>query len=131
MVHFGILKEEDAQCYSVQGTIEPGSFALVAAAFLLALLNSFITKSTNQYFLEKKNGDDNQTCFADVESSHHLDGEKEAPVQDGTEKPIRIRLVPVLFTDTYRWLLRGTDKFDESPSQKEFESSNDGEEMGA
>jgi hypothetical protein len=55
MVEYGILNPEDAQCFSVQGSIEPGSFTLVASAILLALLNSFVTKATRQYnYFEKR-----------------------------------------------------------------------------
>jgi len=123
LVSYEILKEEDAQCFGVQGAIEPGSFTLVAAAMVLALLNSFVTKATRQYnyYLERSLPD------VDVEDVHvhedvHADNDAEnnsnnhhhdsstttvAPFTTTTTTSTKLRPIPVMFTDTYRWLLRG------------------------
>lgn len=53
MVYFGILKAEDAQCFSVQSSMEEGAYVLAAGAVLLALLNTFVTKAVTQYFRDK------------------------------------------------------------------------------
>ena len=115
MVDYGILNPEDAQCFSVQGSIEPGSFTLVASAILLALLNSFVTKATRQHnYFEKRrrlqkeiehnnevvenctknNDDDTMTITAASSSS------------SSSLSSTKLRPIPVMFTDTYRWLLR-------------------------
>lgn len=161
MVRYGVIREEDAQCFSVQGSLEPGSFALAAAAVLLALLNSFVTKATRQYEYEceceydcKREHEHERDCQHECErdcqrhreenerrDSHHnpplkplatasgAPNDAAAGGGDGTgsggsyrstgtgtraaaqqqqqqETGVPLRPVPVLFTDTYRWLLR-------------------------
>jgi hypothetical protein len=106
LVYFGVLKEEDAQCFSVQSSVEGGSFMLAAGAVLLALMNTFVTKAVLQYFRdkdeeEKRTRDDKSeisegTVISDVDGENHADGGFAA----------RIHPVPVLFTDTFRWMLR-------------------------
>merc|ERR1712007_275604 len=107
----------DAQCFGIQGSIEPGSFTLVGAAVLLAFLNSFVTKATKQYryYLDRsdcvpyddnddvrkeEDDDDAEKNFAPPEGGRDGDG-------DGVDVLSSLRPVPVMFTDTYRWLLRG------------------------
>jgi hypothetical protein len=106
LVYFGVLKEEDAQCFSVQSSIEGGSFMLAAGAVLLALINTFVTKAVLQYFRdkdeeEKRIRDDKSEISEDITNSD-VDGENDA---DGGFAA-RIHPVPVLFTDTFRWMLR-------------------------
>jgi hypothetical protein len=103
MVYYGILKEEDAQCFSVRSSVEPGSFVLAAGAVLLALVNTFVMKAIVQYFrdhdeLEKR-------AILDEENASHIEHSSEA--EDVIEAGIHP--VPVLFTDTFRWLLRRED----------------------
>ena len=140
MVYYGVIKEEDAQCFSVQGSIEPGSFTLVAAAVFLALLNSFVTKATRQYFFEMKNNDNNyEDCYGVVDSSsssssssnntrshgeednkveeEHIDGAD--PENDSPPPQITIRPIAVMFTDTYRWLLRGSNNNNNNKNNKD------------
>jgi len=38
MAHYGIMKEEDTQCFSVQGYIEPGSVILAIGAVSILFL---------------------------------------------------------------------------------------------
>jgi len=108
MVYYGILKEEDAQCFGVQGAIEPGSFTLVAAAILLALLNSFVTKATKQYIYYLERGLSNVDADVDDED----DAQNKSKIHDSSKKVAtttsrnKLRPIPVMFTDTYRWLLR-------------------------
>jgi hypothetical protein len=105
LVYYGILKEEDAQCFSVQSSIEGGSFALAAGAVLLALINTFVVKAVVQYFrdedeLEKECLGDEEKCSNSMDSWNTELDESESIVSE------RIHPVPVLFTDTFRWLLR-------------------------
>jgi hypothetical protein len=125
MVDYGILNPEDAQCFSVQGSIEPGSFTLVASAILLALLNSFVTKATRQcnYFekqrrLQEENEGNNEVLHCDddvvdvenstTSSSHHdknNDDDTKKITASSSLSSTKLRPIPVMFTDTYRWLL--------------------------
>lgn len=93
LVYYGILDESDAQCFRVESVLEIGSYILAAAAILLGLLNSFVTKAVLQYFRD-------------------MDAQDERQVGLGDEEPIElsqaleeIHPVSVLFTDTFRWFL--------------------------
>jgi hypothetical protein len=57
LVYFGILSEDDAQCFQLRGTVGWGCFALIAAAFLLAFLNTFVTRAVFQYQQDKADED--------------------------------------------------------------------------
>ena len=109
MVSYGVLKEEDAQCFGVQGTIRAGSFTLFAAAMLLALLSSFVTKATRQhnYYLEKLyiQEDDRADNAAVPNGGDHDENGSDS---DAVKSATKLRPFPVMFTDTYRWLLKGS-----------------------
>lgn len=109
MVYYGILKEEDAQCFRVQSSIEGGSFVLAAGAVLLALLNTFVVKATVQYFRDtdeleenEKEIDEERCLMSDYCSNIEVNGSE-------LNTSERIHPVPVVFTDTFRWLLRRQD----------------------
>ncbi len=103
MVSYGILKEEDAQCFSVQGSIDPGSIALLVAAILLAFVNSVVTLASKQcladYDTSQEPNDDS------VESSENESNEK----VNKSAKSNKIRPPPFVFTDIHRWLLRSIE----------------------
>jgi hypothetical protein len=98
LVSLNILTEENAQCYSVRSSIESGSFVLAAGAVLLALINTFVTKAVVQHFREK---DEIQRRSVD-------DKFLDESIDDGVDGDLgtKIRPVPVLFTDTFRWTLQ-------------------------
>lgn len=98
LVFYGVLNESDAQCFRVDSRIESASYVLVGAAFLLALINSFITKAVGQYFRDKDN-DENRIFFQATDSDLAEDVHT-------TEFRKTITPVPVLFSDTFRWFLR-------------------------
>jgi hypothetical protein len=100
LVFYGILKDEDAQCFSVMSSIEGGFYVLAAGAILLALVNTFVTKATKQYSRDQVELHRQSQI---EEHSSRLEDCKEVDV-DSTETTIHP--VPVLFTDTFRWLLR-------------------------
>jgi len=110
-VHYGFLREEDAQCFAVEASIEKGFYYLAAGAIILGLLSSFTTKAVTQYFRDR---DPNIKSFQDSISDAgmtiaHSDDE-EADDSNGAVDAgfiTRIHPVPVLFTDTFRWTLRG------------------------
>ena len=105
LVYYGLLHEDDAQCFSVRSSIESGSYILLVGAVLLALVNSFVTKATSQYFRDQNNKSENEKL-----DSHLLAQDVEA---DSIER--KIHPVPVLFTDTFRWLLRRADSSQTEP----------------
>jgi len=111
MVYYGILKEEDAQCFSVQSSIEGGSFVLACGAVLLALINTFVIKAVVQYFrdndeLVRKGNNDEEKVLGSVETNSIIDAD---------DAEIDIHPVPVLFSDTFRWLLvRNSDMISSS-----------------
>jgi len=85
--------------------INEGFFLLAFGAILLALLTSMVSKATAQFFhdqgaAEKCNHDEEDSMYAsNYFSRENEDGERIGGI--GT----RIHLAPVLFTDTFRWLL--------------------------
>eukprot|EP00536_Pseudo-nitzschia_multiseries_P018323 jgi/Psemu1/321305/estExt_fgenesh1_pm.C_23840001 len=106
LVFYGILKSEDAQCFSVESSIEDGFFILEVGAILLALVNTFVSKATRQYFRDQ----DELYKRREIEkytSSLQIAEEGQETTADDSSKTIRP--VPVLFTDTFRWLLRQDD----------------------
>lgn len=48
LAHFGILKDDDAQCFRVDATVETASWLLVAASLILCLLSHFIGAASRQ-----------------------------------------------------------------------------------
>lgn len=101
MVYYGVLKEEDAQCFSVSSRIGPNAFVLVAAAVLLAFLSSFVRKAFVQYMYDgipsvllKENDDSTE-----LSQSNNSDDFVDTSIQQ----------VPVLFTDTFRWMLKASN----------------------
>jgi len=105
LVYFGLLKEEDAQCFSVRSSIEGGSFLLAFGALLLAFLSTFVTKAVIQYLRdqgesEKKLRDEEDSLYGSDYTAPSDDDNMEDKGMSARIKP-----VPVLFTDTFRWLL--------------------------
>lgn len=104
-VYYGILSENDAQCFSVKSSIERGFFVLAGGAAILALFNTFVTKAVLQYFRDSDERRNKASYDSDASDSGLTSySEEELPVDVGFSA--RIRPAPVLFTDTFRWLLR-------------------------
>lgn len=53
LAYFGVLSNEDAQCFKVDASIESASYILAVAAVLLSLLNTFVVNATKQYFRDR------------------------------------------------------------------------------
>ena len=134
MVYYGIVRESDAQCFRVEAGIEKGAYILAAGAFLLGLMNSYIGNASRQYFRDIENkskvavvpmsrtygnssGADNnyvgeQDEEADWDENDPLAKPSGAKGNDDwrrSEAEKKIHPVPVLFTDKFRWTLRGAD----------------------
>jgi len=103
LVNYGILSEEDAQCFRLRGNIKQGSYILLAVAFLLGIMNTFITRAAVQYNYDKKK--EKQTANRTSDSTMPS---QELTAEMDTEEIIeKINPPPVLFTDVFRWFLRG------------------------
>jgi hypothetical protein len=98
LVSFGFLKEEDSQCFSVKSSIDGGSWILLIGALLLTLVNVFVTKASVHYFHDKlEEVKREKSAFLLLPGNNH-DNDPEIDTSD-------IHPVPVLFTDTFRWIL--------------------------
>jgi hypothetical protein len=111
MVYFGVLKEEDAQCFGITSHIGLNAFISVAGAILLTSIGSFVCKANTQYLrdescskLRLKGMNDSNIGFPDEASQTDDDDEVS---ESGIAKTVR--QVPVLFTDTFRWMLKTAD----------------------
>jgi hypothetical protein len=99
LVYYGIMKEEDAQCFKVSSGVEAGSFVLAAGAVLLALLSAFVMRAVFQYFRDKENEARRSEDLMKLEA---LVGADEKDINQAKNE---LKTVPVLFTDTFRWFL--------------------------
>lgn len=99
LAYYGVLQFRDSHCYRVEATIMNGAYFLASGAVLLAILNSFVMKASYQYYWDK------DCCRKEMAVRNHLTPEEAAtPVDEDILK--RIHPPPVLFSDTFRWLLR-------------------------
>ena len=107
LVFYGLLKPEDAQCFRVDSKIEYGSYILLLAAIILALLNTFVMKAVTQYFRDKKE-QERVTTEDNPSSAKQTDSMVLYSMNEHSRG--RIHPTPVLFSDTFRWLLRREDQ---------------------
>ncbi len=76
MVSYGILKAADAQCFSVQGAIDPGSIALLLAAIFLAAVTSTVSLASKQCLEDYEPNDEKRSERIELEASKPIDAEK-------------------------------------------------------
>jgi hypothetical protein len=98
LVYYGVLAEEDGQCFRVESSIEPAAYVLLCAAILLALLNTFVMNAEAQYRRDCDGTRDRNRTNASIDRS--LPDEDEIQLMQRSLKP-----PPALFTDKFRWLL--------------------------
>ena len=119
LAYFGLLKDEEAVCFNASSTILDGSYLLVAGAIMLALLNTFVTKAVYQYFRDKQEETARDAPLS-AEDKGEVDEENgdTGREKDEVEPDIleSIQPVPVLFTDTFRWVLRPEKIIEVDPS---------------
>ena len=101
LVYFGILKDEDAQCFKLSASIEAGCYILIASAFLLAFINTFVPKAVFQYQRDKLEEQRRLTEPSDLDEKTQL----VADTMNVEQIRDLIQPTPVLFSDTFRWLL--------------------------
>jgi hypothetical protein len=92
LVFYGLIEEEDAQCFSLKAELEPAIVILVVAAVLLFLLSLFVAKAANQRTRDDEDSLNSKDFARKSAESFEVD-------------EMNIKPVPVLFTDTFRWLL--------------------------
>ena len=101
LAYYGILNAEDAQCFKVNASVEPGSWILVAASVLLIMLNHFVVRASMQ-----KSIDDNvspeQRLHTDrwMGTKQTADEQHEEEKVSGQNEP-SVSPVPPRFTDYY------------------------------
>ena len=108
LVFYGILKNEDAQCFAVESSIEAGFFILAVGAILLTLMNAIVTKATKQYCRDLDELK-RQTQIQEHTTSK-MECAEEGQEINANHSESTIHSPPVLFTDTFRWLLKQDGK---------------------
>mmetsp|Transcript_24398 Transcript_24398/g.36198 ORF Transcript_24398/g.36198 Transcript_24398/m.36198 type:complete len:2877 (+) Transcript_24398:149-8779(+) len=103
LAYYNLIEESDAQCFKVSTGIEYGTYILVGGAVLLALMNTFVMKAVKQY-------ERDQSSIIAI-----LEEEKMAEITDFSEEDViaarqTITPPPVMFTDTFRWVLLREDR---------------------
>jgi len=101
LVHFGIIKEEDAHCFVVESKLKSGFFLMCAGALLLALLNTFVSQAALQYLRDRSE----PKKLPSVAAIHD---QQQDQISVEQAKDI-IEPTPVLFTDRFRWCLLRQD----------------------
>ena len=115
LVYYGILKDQDAQCFQTDVQVLPMFYLLFAGTIALALINSFVMRAITHYVRDSSSSTlENQLDVDDIEGLN----------QNEQMEPSKIHPVPVLFTDRYRWLLQREDTPSSSQQYSEsFENS--------
>jgi hypothetical protein len=103
MVYYGILQENDAQCFALEASITAGAYLMVPIVAGLALVNTFVVKAYIQYLREKS--EEEQTASEDdkLRAFDRTTWDSRVEAMESIYDP------PVLFTDTFRWVLRRED----------------------
>jgi len=107
LVFYGILKNEDAQCFSIKSSIEEGFYILAIGSVLLALINAFVTKAAKQC-----QRDQDETKRQSQVQEHFFTSKCDNEVQELNDNHPESTIYPppVLFTDIFRWFLTHHDK---------------------
>lgn len=101
--YYGLLKEEDAQCLRTDVKVESTFYVLFIGTVSLAVLNTFVMKAVAQFFRDRET----TFIFAAGQGAvvSDLGDLTEFEMSNGEAASHKIRPVPVLFTDRFRWLL--------------------------
>lgn len=98
--YYGIIKEQDAQCFEMEASVTSGSFLLIPFVICLALINTYVVKAYVQFLREKHEEGERVT---EEDKLRAFDRTTWDNRQDALKN---VRSPPVLFTDTFRWTLR-------------------------
>ncbi len=123
--YYGILKEEDAQCFRVDASVEVASWLLVAASILLLAINHFITSASKQKIQDENISGERRfhsdrwilssktsvmSSEDDLEAVEAVSSDEEAAsTESSDDRKINIAKVPSRFTDYYSLLTIKTD----------------------
>jgi len=98
LVSAGFLKEEDGQCFLVKSTLKAGFWIILAGSLFLAFFSSFVTKALSQFLWDKKE--------AAKKEKRSIEGAETSGAETSDTNIDNIRPVPVLFSDSFRWMLK-------------------------
>jgi len=102
LLYYGILREDDAQCFRVRAHVEAGTYILILSAFALAFLETFVMRALFQYQRDKAAEEDvghQDDCGLDETTTQMIE------TMDVDETVEKITPAPVMFSDLFRWLL--------------------------
>jgi hypothetical protein len=122
LVYYGILKEEDAQCFRADVSVEPTFYVLFCAALVLVLINTFVMKAVSQY---RREMDRKMKLYHYNHKAEDLDDLRAHEIEgssDSSATSTSIHPAPVLFTDRFRWLLYREDVHLSRTSTRSFGS---------
>jgi len=118
LAYYGIVPEEDAQCFRVNARVQSGLWVLLTASIILAMMNRFISKAASQQERDEKMKAEevfnmmqdqksrNLYCPSDDSSVNDKKFEGDFQCEKINEQLASlIQPVPRLFTDYYRWFL--------------------------
>jgi len=94
LVSAGLLKEEDGQCFRVKSTLGAGFWIILAGSVFLAFFSSFVTKALAQFLLDKE------------EEKKKKEKISNEVVETSGTSIDNIHPTPVLFSDSFRWMLK-------------------------
>ena len=111
MAYYGIVSEDDAQCFYVESIISAAIYFLVVACILLYITTRFVKKASLQQLMESKSSSVNTANMTPEEVRIYLsDRDMGSFVEDDEDitKSItrKIKPVQVKFTDEYSCLLK-------------------------
>ncbi len=117
LANSGILKQEDAQCFRVDATVEAASWLLVTASILLYVLNHFVTSASRQKIQDEDIPSERRfhsdrwvnksdqvlvaTDTMDTTINATMDVDSEEEDSSSLERKIKISPVPSRFSDYY------------------------------
>lgn len=99
LASYGLIDNQDAQCFEMVASITSGAYLLVPFVLGLALLNTYVVKAYVQYLQEKKH---EAEAVTEEDKLRAFDRTTWDNRMDALEN---IRPVPVVFTDLFRWTL--------------------------
>jgi hypothetical protein len=127
LVYYGILKDEDAQCFKTDVQVMPTFYLLFSGAIVLSIINAFVMRAVSQYFRDctasplENLRNMNREKLANFDSFSGIESVNQDEIEVG-----KIHPVPALFTDQYRWLLQRNDILPMSLQSSESSVISDG-----
>ena len=100
LVYYGILQQNDAQCFALEASITAGAYLLVPITLGMSLLNTFVVKA---YIQELRDKAEEKELVSEDDKLRAYDRTTWDSRRDAVQA---IRPTGVLFTDTFRWALK-------------------------